>query len=134
MEMVLLMFILLLLWLLKMMEWVLNYYKTSHNHIGDHAMLKPRARAGPRSWPLMGCHYEAAKNFHRFHDWCHSFFSDERRTVALTFFSTRIYLTVDPANVQHILHTNFSNYPKVRVTRSHSFLSWPNIWCFKISI
>lgn len=71
----------------------------------------------PKAWPIMGSQYEASLNFHRLHDWCHSFFTHQHRTVELKFFSTRIYLTVDPANVEHILKTNFRNYPKGEKTR-----------------
>ncbi|KAI5075451.1 hypothetical protein GOP47_0009527 [Adiantum capillus-veneris] len=81
------------------------------------AIEKEERIARPKNWPVIGCQVEASLNFHRLHDWCHMFFSDQNRTVELKFFTTRIYLTVDPTNVEYILKTNFCNYPKGERTR-----------------
>ncbi|KAI5071571.1 hypothetical protein GOP47_0013822 [Adiantum capillus-veneris] len=60
-------------------------------------------------------------NVGRMHDWFHSYFSEEHRTVTLRTLAGRtMYLTVDPSNVEHILKTNFHNYPKGQ--RVHSVL------------
>ncbi|KAI5070361.1 hypothetical protein GOP47_0014704 [Adiantum capillus-veneris] len=66
----------------------------------------------PKTWPLVGAQLEAFCNFDRLHDWVLSFFSDRHRTVKLSFISGSFFFTVDPGNVEHILKTNFPNYPK----------------------
>ncbi|MCO5595736.1 hypothetical protein L7F22_049782 [Adiantum nelumboides] len=66
----------------------------------------------PKTWPILGSQLEAAQNYDRLLDWITSFFNDRHRTVKMSFLSRRSYYTVDPANVEHILKTNFHNYPK----------------------
>ncbi|KAH7298296.1 hypothetical protein KP509_25G036100 [Ceratopteris richardii] len=66
----------------------------------------------PKTWPLLGSQLEASRNYDRLLDWTTSFFTDDHRTIKMTFLSRRSYYTVDPANVEHILKTNFENYPK----------------------
>uniref|UniRef100_A0A0C9S4V0 TSA: Wollemia nobilis Ref_Wollemi_Transcript_22298_2134 transcribed RNA sequence n=1 Tax=Wollemia nobilis TaxID=56998 RepID=A0A0C9S4V0_9CONI len=66
---------------------------------------------GPRSWPLLGSILELSANFGRLYDWL----TDYAMVVAT--FDTylmgfRVLFTVDPANVEYILKTNFSNYVK----------------------
>ncbi|KAI5083292.1 hypothetical protein GOP47_0003035 [Adiantum capillus-veneris] len=66
----------------------------------------------PKTWPILGSQLEASRNYDRLLDWTTSFFSDGHRTIKMSFLSRRSYYTVDPANVEHILKTNFQNYPK----------------------
>ncbi|KAH7298396.1 hypothetical protein KP509_25G041300 [Ceratopteris richardii] len=66
----------------------------------------------PKTWPILGSHLEASRNYDRLLDWTTSFFDEDHRTVKMTFLARRSYYTVDPANVEHILKTNFQNYPK----------------------
>ena len=70
---------------------------------------------GPKRWPLLGCTFELVANWSRLHDWLRQQFSDERKTIHIAFAShlgDAVY-TVDPANVEYLLKTNFANYPKV---------------------
>ncbi|KAH7298298.1 hypothetical protein KP509_25G036200 [Ceratopteris richardii] len=71
-----------------------------------------RYTKNPKTWPLLGSQLEASRNYDRLLDWTTSFFTDDHRTIKMTFLSRRSYYTVDPANVEHILKTNFENYPK----------------------
>lgn len=66
----------------------------------------------PKTWPLVGAQMEALNNFNRIHDWFLTYFKDGHRTIKLMMMSGPVYLTVDPLNVEHILKTNFQNYPK----------------------
>lgn len=69
---------------------------------------------GPKSWPIIGCTIEIARNWDRLHDWLVEMFSSDVRSVQVTFafpLAVGVY-TVDPANVEHVLKTNFANYPK----------------------
>ncbi|MCO5557133.1 hypothetical protein L7F22_010689 [Adiantum nelumboides] len=74
--------------------------------------LRQRHNSDPKTWPLVGAQVEAFLNFHRLHDWVLSFFSPSHRTVKLSMVSNSVFFTVDPGNVEHILKTNFPNYPK----------------------
>ncbi|MCO5549972.1 hypothetical protein L7F22_003449 [Adiantum nelumboides] len=74
--------------------------------------LRQRHSPDPKTWPLVGAQVEAFRNFHRLHDWVLSFFSPSHRTVKLSMVSNSVFFTVDPRNVEHILKTNFPNYPK----------------------
>ena len=81
--------------------------------------------AGPKRWPLIGSTLEV--NWDRLHDWMLEQFSNNIRTfhlatVAIVSPLPSVY-TVDPANVEHILKTNFANYPKVR-----EVIKWLNRW------
>ncbi|KAJ8769619.1 hypothetical protein K2173_005222 [Erythroxylum novogranatense] len=61
-------------------------------------------------WPLIPA------NFHRLHDWLAEILEANHGTVLIKrpplLFGSDVLLTSDPANVQHIMSTNFSNYPK----------------------
>lgn len=87
-------------WVLVAILWC---FRSSHRRI-----------AGPKAYPLIGSTIELVHNWFRLHDWLHSFFSPDARSVQVAFAYPHpggIY-TVDPANVEHILKTHFSNYPK----------------------
>uniref|UniRef100_A0A7I4AJ94 Cytochrome P450 n=1 Tax=Physcomitrium patens TaxID=3218 RepID=A0A7I4AJ94_PHYPA len=72
-----------------------------------------RKLPGPFAWPLIGCLPELSANWDRLHDWVLEQFSDDRRTIYVQFgYPDVAVFTVDPANVEHLLKTNFSNYPK----------------------
>ncbi|KAH7298397.1 hypothetical protein KP509_25G041400 [Ceratopteris richardii] len=75
----------------------------------------------PKTWPILGSHLEASRNYDRLLDWTTSFFDEDHRTVKMTFLARRSYYTVDPANVEHILKTNFQNYPKGVESHRRSF-------------
>ncbi|KAG0608163.1 hypothetical protein M758_8G084100 [Ceratodon purpureus] len=70
--------------------------------------------AGPKRWPLIGSTFELVANWDRMHDWLREQFSNEQKTILLAFaahLGDAVY-TVDPANVEYVLKTNFANYPK----------------------
>ncbi|KAG0628335.1 hypothetical protein M758_1G019000 [Ceratodon purpureus] len=70
---------------------------------------------GPKGWPVIGCTIEVMAKWHRMHDWFAEQYSDTTKTFYLYFAYPQIGVyTVDPANVEYILKTNFSNYPKGR--------------------
>ena len=75
-----------------------------------------RAQCGsrdPKTWPLLGAQLEAARNYDCLLDWITTFFHHNHRTVKMRTLGRTSYLTVDPANIEHILKTNFANFPKV---------------------
>jgi len=51
-------------------------------------------------------------NYDRMHDWLVNYFSKSKTIVVPMPFTTYTYIA-DPANVEHVLKTNFNNYPKV---------------------
>ncbi|XP_020579167.1 LOW QUALITY PROTEIN: cytochrome P450 704B1 [Phalaenopsis equestris] len=77
-----------------------------------------RNRRGPKTWPLVGAAIEQLNNYERMHDWLAGYLS-EWRTVTVPMPFTSYTYTADPANVEHILKTNFSNYPKGEIFRSY---------------
>lgn len=73
-----------------------------------------RSVPGPNGWPLIGCTIELVPKWGRVHDFFLEQFSDTTKTFYLPFGYPHVGVyTVDPANVEYILKTNFSNYPKV---------------------
>ncbi|EFJ22054.1 hypothetical protein SELMODRAFT_151517 [Selaginella moellendorffii] len=80
-----------------------------------------RDHKGPKRWPLVGSYFQVVKNFPVLHDWFLSYFSSECRTIAVDWGTFYNILTVDPANVEHILKTNFANYPKGRVSHARNY-------------
>jgi hypothetical protein len=74
--------------------------------------LKQRHYKGPKSWPLLGCLLEQAAHFDDMHDWLLDYFKD-LLTYSVPMVNFNNTFTVDPANVEWILKTNFNNYPKV---------------------
>lgn len=72
-----------------------------------------RNKRGPKTWPLVGAAIEQLTNFDRMHDWLVEYLYDSRTVVVPMPFTTYTYIA-DPINVEHVLKTNFSNYPKVR--------------------
>ena len=72
-----------------------------------------RKQKGPRSWPVIGATLEQLRNYYRMHDWLVEYLSKYRTVTVDMPFSSYTYIA-DPVNVEHVLKTNFSNYPKVK--------------------
>eukprot|EP00249_Psilotum_nudum_P029744 c4102_g2_i1 orf=874-2526(+) len=70
-----------------------------------------RNSKGPKTWPILGCIPEQAKNFDKLHDWLLKYFHSVS-TFSVPMMTINNTFTVDPANVEHILKTRFDNYPK----------------------
>nr|GEX86629.1 cytochrome P450 704B1 [Tanacetum cinerariifolium] len=77
-----------------------------------------RAHKGPKTWPLVGAAIEQLVNYDRMHDWLVNYLSKSRTVVVPMPFTTYTYIA-DPANVEHVLKTNFANYPKGEVYHSY---------------
>ncbi|KAI3942737.1 hypothetical protein MKW92_045594 [Papaver armeniacum] len=65
----------------------------------------------PKSWPFIGVLIELLMNYHRMHDWLTEYFVESKTFKVPLPFKTLTYIA-DPANVEHVLKTNFHNYPK----------------------
>ncbi|KAJ9187460.1 hypothetical protein P3X46_002915 [Hevea brasiliensis] len=70
-----------------------------------------RNKKGPKTWPIVGAAIEQLVNYERMHDWLVEYLSKLRTVVVPMPFTTYTYIA-DPANVEHVLKTNFANYPK----------------------
>lgn len=81
--------------------------------------LTQRYKKGPKTWPLVGAAIEQLINFDRMHDWLAEYLSESKTVVVPMPFTTYTYIA-DPANVEHVLKTNFANYPKVNDNDIHS--------------
>ncbi|KAJ0449580.1 putative cytochrome P450 [Helianthus annuus] len=77
-----------------------------------------RTNKGPKTWPLVGAAIEQLMNYNRMHDWLVNYLSESRTVVVPMPFTTYTYIA-DPANVEHVLKTNFANYPKGEVYHSY---------------
>ncbi|XP_052186703.1 cytochrome P450 704B1 [Diospyros lotus] len=77
-----------------------------------------RNTKGPRTWPLVGAAIEQFMNYDRMHDWLVNYLSESKTVVVPMPFTTYTYIA-DPANVEHVLKTNFPNYPKGEVYHSY---------------
>lgn len=71
-----------------------------------------RNNKGPKTWPLVGAAIEQLMNYDRMHDWLVNYLSKSSTVVVPMPFTTYTYIA-DPTNVEHVLKTNFANYPKV---------------------
>ncbi|CAA3028879.1 cytochrome P450 704B1 [Olea europaea subsp. europaea] len=80
--------------------------------------LKQRNAKGPKTWPFVGAAIEQLMNYDRMHDWLVEYFAQSRTVVVPMPFTTYTYIA-DPANVEHVLKTNFNNYPKGEVYHSY---------------
>ncbi|KAI3949479.1 hypothetical protein MKW92_042857 [Papaver armeniacum] len=73
---------------------------------------------GPKSWPLIGALIEFLINYDRLHDWLTEYLVESKTfKVALPF--TTVTFIAEPANVEHVLKTNFHNYPKGEAFRTY---------------
>ncbi|VAI09292.1 unnamed protein product [Triticum turgidum subsp. durum] len=77
-----------------------------------------RKQKGPRSWPVIGATLEQLRNYYRMHDWLVEYLSKHRTVTVDMPFTSYTYIA-DPVNVEHVLKTNFNNYPKGEVYRSY---------------
>ncbi|KAL2622342.1 hypothetical protein R1flu_002547 [Riccia fluitans] len=71
-----------------------------------------RAFKGPKLWPVIGCTLEVAANRRRMHDWVTEYCQLYYPTWKMRLPHVDIVTSVDPANVEYVLKTNFSNYVK----------------------
>ncbi|KAM1025609.1 hypothetical protein ACFX13_039440 [Malus domestica] len=69
---------------------------------------------GPPSYPIIGCFISFCKNQHNLLDWYTSLLSasPSQTIVVHRIGARRIVVTANPSNVEHILKTNFTNFPK----------------------
>ncbi|GAB2269697.1 hypothetical protein Dimus_004619 [Dionaea muscipula] len=69
---------------------------------------------GPPTYPLIGCLISFYKNRRRLLDWYTDLISESpTQTISIRRLgATPIIVTANPANVEYILKTNFSNFPK----------------------
>ncbi|KAJ0037906.1 hypothetical protein Pint_22804 [Pistacia integerrima] len=77
-----------------------------------------RNHKGPKTWPLVGAAIEQLMNYDRMHDWLVNYLSQLRTVVVPMPFTTYTYIA-HPANVEHVLKTNFANYPKGETYHSY---------------
>ncbi|KAI3927702.1 hypothetical protein MKW92_004830 [Papaver armeniacum] len=61
--------------------------------------------------PIIGAIIELQMNLHRMHDWLTDYFV-ESKTFKVQLPNITITFISEPANVEHVLKTNFHNYPK----------------------
>eukprot|EP00250_Pteridium_aquilinum_P024509 c29186_g1_i1 orf=171-1754(+) len=92
------------------LEWLVPLCFFGASWIVVHRLVQ-RHNKGPRSWPLIGCIVEQARNFDTLHDWLLNYFR-HLSTFSVPMMSINNTFTVDPINVEHILKHNFRNYPK----------------------
>ncbi|TXG51291.1 hypothetical protein EZV62_023815 [Acer yangbiense] len=78
--------------------------------------MQERASIGPPSYPLIGCLISFYKNRSRLLDWYTDLISQsspQSLTIVLQRLGARrTIVTANPENVEHILKTNFANFPK----------------------
>ncbi|XP_009359442.2 cytochrome P450 94B3-like [Pyrus x bretschneideri] len=69
---------------------------------------------GPSSYPIIGCFISFYKNQHNLLDWYTSLLSGSpsQTIVVHRIGARRTVVTGNPSNVEHILKTNFANFPK----------------------
>ncbi|KAK1379566.1 Cytochrome P450, family 704, subfamily B, polypeptide 1 [Heracleum sosnowskyi] len=77
-----------------------------------------RTKKGPKTWPLVGAAIEQLMTYDTMHDWLVNYLEESRTVVVPMPFTTYTYIA-DPANVEHVLKTNFANYPKGDVYHSY---------------
>ncbi|KAH7570074.1 hypothetical protein JRO89_XS05G0040700 [Xanthoceras sorbifolium] len=73
---------------------------------------------GPKTWPLVGAAIEQLMNYDQMHDWLVKYLSELKTVVVPMPFTTYTYIA-DPSNVEHVLKTNFANYPKGETYHSY---------------
>ncbi|RWW42252.1 hypothetical protein BHE74_00052214 [Ensete ventricosum] len=75
-------------------------------------MWKQRHQRCPKTWPVIGSTIEQLKNYDRMHDWLAGYLSESKTVTVSLPFKSYTYIA-DPASVEHVLKTKFTNYPKV---------------------
>lgn len=69
---------------------------------------------GPRKYPLIGNLFESLRNSERIYDWLVEVLADaDSSWCLLSFPGAKCLVVTDPQDVEHMLKTNFDNYPKV---------------------
>lgn len=82
-----------------------------------------RQRMGPKEWPFIAATIESLQNFNTMHDWILSYFQKGLKTFKVPMPDCTYTYTVDPANVEYILKTRFTNFPKVQTCKPNPY-SW----------
>ncbi|KAJ7972069.1 putative Cytochrome P450 [Quillaja saponaria] len=79
----------------------------------NNSSQKP-TKTGFKTYPIIGALPEFLKNRHRFLDWTTDVLADCPTNTATLWRpgKARGFLTANPLNVEHMLKTNFDNYPK----------------------
>ncbi|XP_066312747.1 cytochrome P450 CYP94D108-like [Miscanthus floridulus] len=94
-------------------------------YLRQDAKRQPRA-AGLKVYPLLGTLPHFLKNHHRFLEWTTDILTrDPTHTMSVKALGlTGVAITASPANVEHIVKTNFANYPKgeLAISRIEDFL------------
>lgn len=80
--------------------------------------FRQKIKKGPINWPIIGAGLEQWVNFDRMHDWLVEYLSQSPTVVVPSMTTTYTYIA-HPTNVEHVLKTNFYNYPKVCDTLLH---------------
>lgn len=77
-----------------------------------------RNMKGPKTWPLVGAAIEQLMNYDQMHDWLVKYLFELKTVTVPMPYTTYTYIA-DPANVEHVLKTNFANYPKGETYHSY---------------
>ncbi|XP_038985601.1 cytochrome P450 704B1 [Phoenix dactylifera] len=92
--------------IMVVLSWILIHRWSQRNH------------KGPKTWPIIGAAIEQLRNYDRMHDWLAEYLSVSKTITVSMPFRSFTYIA-DPANVEHVLKTNFDNYPKGELYRSY---------------
>lgn len=95
------------------MEYIIVLIVAVASWILAHRWSQGKPQLGPKTWPLIGAAVEELMNYHRLHDWFFDYLSKSKTMVVPLVLGSKHTYTADPVNVEHILKTKFSNYPKV---------------------
>ena len=96
----------------------LLYNAVASNFSGGRKQRSP----GPRRYPLVGNLFETIRNIDRNYDWIlETLQKEDSSWLHLSFPGAKVAVVTDPRDVEHMLKTNFANYPKVR-PRDHASL------------
>ncbi|XBI68421.1 hypothetical protein VPH35_047623 [Triticum aestivum] len=80
-----------------------------------HVWSKRKNPALPLDWPLLGMLPALLANLPRLHDWVTSVLAASTLSFRLAGpprSGMQLFFTADPANIRHVLTSNFPNYPK----------------------
>lgn len=75
---------------------------------------KPHQHYAPNTYPIIGCIFAFYNNRHRLLHWYTELLasSPSQTIIIQRFGARRTIVTANPSNVEHIIKTNFYNYPK----------------------
>ncbi|KAL3511106.1 hypothetical protein ACH5RR_030507 [Cinchona calisaya] len=76
-----------------------------------HRLKQRNVKGCPKTWPIVGAAIEQLLNYDQMHDWILKYLAQSTTVVVPMPFSTYTYIA-HPTNVEHVLKTNFGNYPK----------------------